>query len=183
VKMSKTNSKDSMLKGNAGEFYVLAELSRREWTAAQTPRNTRDYDILALKSGIQIVVRVKTKTADSTSFTWQAKRDKVIFRNIILCDFCVLVDIPRLEFPRFFIVPTAKMDTWLRAEYDAWVKAPSVKGLPHDPENRDRRIYMDTREGISHGYETKLTPYLEKWDSLENAANSSPIKGSQRLIA
>jgi hypothetical protein len=182
--MAKKTSTDSMLKGNAGEFYVLAELSRREWTAAQTPRNTRDYDVLALKNGKQIAVRVKTKTADSKSFTWQAKKDKVIFRNIILYDFCILVDIPRIEFPEFFIVPTVRMDTWLRAEYDAWVKALGVKG-PRDPENRDRRIYMDTREEISHGYKTKLSPYRANWALLEDSekyANAEEEAVTRRTI-
>lgn len=34
--------------GNAGEFFVLAELTRRGWTAALTARNNRAYDILTI---------------------------------------------------------------------------------------------------------------------------------------
>src|SRR5438132_9922637 len=36
----------SAFAGNAGEFFVLAELTRRGWTAALTARNNRAYDIL-----------------------------------------------------------------------------------------------------------------------------------------
>jgi hypothetical protein len=49
---------DSEIKGNAGEFYVLAELSRRGWTAAQTARNTRAFDILARQGSKQVAIRV-----------------------------------------------------------------------------------------------------------------------------
>jgi hypothetical protein len=48
VKSKKNDSNmGRMLKGNTGEFYALAELSRKGWAAAQTARNTRAYDILA----------------------------------------------------------------------------------------------------------------------------------------
>jgi Holliday junction resolvase-like predicted endonuclease len=59
---------DSVMKGNTGEFYALAELSRRGWTAAQTARNTRIYDILARKDEQQVTIRVKTKTSDAGGF-------------------------------------------------------------------------------------------------------------------
>src|SRR5580693_8053861 len=92
---------DSVMKGNTGEFYALAELSRRGWTAAQTARNTRVYDILARRGPEQIAVRVKTKTSDAHVFQWNAKEDGKIFGDIGVQDFCILVDIPASqdEFP------------------------------------------------------------------------------------
>src|ERR1700730_16557229 len=61
--------------GNTGEFYALAELSRRGWTAAKTARNTRIYDILARKDAQQVALRVKTKTADARGFQWNSKEE------------------------------------------------------------------------------------------------------------
>ena len=73
---------NSVMKGNTGEFYALAELSRRGWTAAQTARNTRVFDILARKDAHQVGIRVKTKTSDARVFQWNAKENGEIFLDI-----------------------------------------------------------------------------------------------------
>jgi hypothetical protein len=108
---------DSVMKGNTGEFYALAELSRRGWTAAQTVRNTRVYDILARKDAQQVALRVKTKTSDARGFQWNAKEEGIILRDIGPNDFCILVDISgnHDEFPQFYIVPTKNMNDWFHA--------------------------------------------------------------------
>src|ERR1700726_2782126 len=84
---------DSVTKGNTGEFYALAELSRHGWIAAQTPRNSHVYDILARKEERHIDTRVKTKTSDAHVFQWNAKEDGGVFGKISQNDFCILVDI------------------------------------------------------------------------------------------
>jgi hypothetical protein len=81
--------------GNAGEFFVLAELTRRGWTAALTARNNRAYDILAKRGDEFAGIRVKTKTSAFTLFQWNAKPSGEIFLEISeRIDFCALVDIP-----------------------------------------------------------------------------------------
>ena len=69
--------------GNAGEFFVLAELTRRGWTAALTVRNNRAYDMLAKRGDEFAAIRVKTKTSISTVFQWNAKKSGEIFLEII----------------------------------------------------------------------------------------------------
>ena len=79
--------------GNAGEFLVLAELTRRGWTAALTARNNRAYDILAKRGEEFAAIRVKTKTSAFTLFQWNAKPNGDIFLEMTKNhDFCVLVD-------------------------------------------------------------------------------------------
>ena len=95
--------------GNAGEFFVLAELTRRGWTAALTARNHRAYDILAKREDDFAAIRVKTKTSAFTLFQWNAKPNGDIFLEMTQQDdFCVLVDIPEEEHasPSYFVVPT-----------------------------------------------------------------------------
>src|ERR1700726_1917217 len=65
--------------GNAGEFFVLAELTRRGRTAALTARNNRAYDILAKRGDEFAAIRVKTKTSAFTLFEWNAKANGDIF--------------------------------------------------------------------------------------------------------
>ena len=103
--------------GNAGEFFVLAELTRRGWTAALTARNHRAYDILAKRGDDFAAIRVKTKTSAFTLFQWNAKPNGDIFLEMTQQhDFCVLVDIPEEEHasPRYFVVPTPVIDKWLK---------------------------------------------------------------------
>lgn len=57
-------SGEGTLIGNAGEFYVAAELLKRGVIAAPAPRNTPAFDILAAKGKKTVRVRVKTKSAE-----------------------------------------------------------------------------------------------------------------------
>src|SRR5271156_1941378 len=102
-------SVSSAFAGNAVEFFVLAELTRRRWTAAPTARNNRAYDILAKRGDEFAAVRVKTKTSTFTLFQWNAKPNGSIFLEMTeKHDFCVLVDIPDdgEESPTYYVVPT-----------------------------------------------------------------------------
>jgi hypothetical protein len=163
---------DSVLKGNTGEFYVLAELSRRGWIAAQTPRNSRAYDILARKHDWQIGIRVKTKTSDSRIFQWNAKEDGEIFLGLGARDFCVLVEIPEGEaYPLFYIVPTETVRDWLIKDFSVWLSTPGARGQQRSAGNKRRLFYLDGDETkLSRGYRKRLAPYLGKWSNLEQGA-------------
>lgn len=172
MKPKRTKSRmDSVMKGNTGEFYALAELSRRGWTAAQTARNTRLYDILARKGSHQIALRVKTKTSDARVFQWNAKEGGAIFGDIGPNDFCVLVEIPASyeEFPQFYIVPTNTLDKWLKADFKTWLNTPGKIKAKRSETNKRRLFYMDddTVEA-GHGYRVKLKPYHANWKQLES---------------
>ena len=165
---------NSVMKGNMGEYYALAELSRRGWTAAQTARNTRNYDILAKKDSRQIAVRVKTKTSDARVFQWNAKREGKIFAEITEHDFSVLVDIPEShqEIPQFYIVPTRLIDDWLQTDFKTWLRTPGRNNSVHDPKNPRRMMYLDDDHSkVAHGYRLRLNPYLAKWNLLEGDSN------------
>ena len=55
---------EGSLIGNAGEYYVVAELLKRSVVAALAPRNTPSFDILAIKGNRSARIRVKTKSAE-----------------------------------------------------------------------------------------------------------------------
>jgi hypothetical protein len=158
----------SMLKGNTGEFYALAELSRKGWTAAQTARNTRAYDILARKGTRQVALRVKTKTSDARGFRWNAKKDGTIFHDQGRDDYCILVDIPEDGHPTFYIVPTKEIHDWLVADFKTWRDTSGIRKPERSADNARHLIYMDedtTKPG--HGYKAKLQPYFGKWTILD----------------
>ncbi|MBZ5527323.1 MAG: hypothetical protein LAN71_05395 [Acidobacteriia bacterium] len=160
----------SAFAGNAGEFFVLAELTRRGWTAALTARNNRAYDILAKRDDEFAAIRVKTKTSAFTLFQWNAKPNGEVFLEMTQeGDFCVLVDIPEEanESPDYYIVPTPVIDKWLKGDFHAWVTTPGVRGQARDAENKRRLFYVDDdATKLGHGYQQKLAPYKGAWEML-----------------
>jgi hypothetical protein len=164
---------NSVMKGNTGEFYALAELSRRGWTAAQTARNTRVFDILARKDAHQVGIRVKTKTSDARVFQWNAKENGEIFLDIGVNDFTILVDIPASqdEFPQFYILRTQILDQWLKTDFDVWKNTPGKIKEQRDPLNKRRLFYVDDADLPGHGYLLKLKPHLANWKILDESSS------------
>lgn len=63
----------NLLVGNAGEYFVMAELLRCGWIAGLTPRNTPDIDILAINNGQEVRIRCKTKSKQYAGWQFNAK--------------------------------------------------------------------------------------------------------------
>lgn len=61
--------------GNAGEYYVMAELLKRDIIAALAPRNAPGFDILATKGVKTVRIRVKTKSENYDIWQYSAKKD------------------------------------------------------------------------------------------------------------
>jgi hypothetical protein len=155
---------------DAGEFFVIAELTRRGWTAAATARNNSVYDILAKRGDEFAAIRVKTKTSAETHFEWSAKPNGDVFMQITPeHDFCVLVDIPKEgdAGPIYYVAPTPIIDKWLRDDFQKWVTTPGTRGQHRPTQSRRRIIYLDNEtEKPFHGYRHKLTSYKGAWKLL-----------------
>jgi hypothetical protein len=156
--------------GNAGEYFVQAELTRRGWTATLAARNSRAFDILAKRGEQNASIRVKTKTSAFKLFQWNAKANGEIFLEMTpKQDFCALVDIPEegAQGPTYYIVPTPIVDKWLKDDFNMWVTTPGAKGQQRAEDNKRRIFYVDDEPGkLSHGYKIKLSPYLGAWHLL-----------------
>jgi hypothetical protein len=164
-----TREVSSAFAGNAGEFFVLAELTRRGWTAALTARNNRAYDILAKRRDAFAAIRVKTKTSITTVFQWNAKANGQIFLELSeQKDFSALVDVPENDSrPTYYIVPTTAIDRWLRDDFIAWVATPGAKGQKRAEDNKRRLFYVDgQQDALAHGYLMKLAPFKDAWHLL-----------------
>jgi hypothetical protein len=155
---------EGALIGNAGEYYVMAELLKKGVVAGLAPRNAMGFDILATHKNKRISIRVKTKSAQYDSWPWMAKKDGEIFRHLSnKNDFLVLVNLPDADEhrrPNFYIAPSAVIDNWLRKRHEKWLKTPGRHGQPHN-DSAMRRLPEVDKHGISN-----LKPYLENWNSL-----------------
>ncbi len=149
------------LVGNAGEYFVMAELLRRECIAALAPRNAPAFDILATRGGRTVRIRVKTRSAaKADKWQWTAKADWTIFPELGDADddFTVLVTLPEdtRERPAYYVVPTALVDDRLR-----WRQVEFEK-RGGSPENRHRCLIL--RENVDW-----LADYEDAWDRLWEA--------------
>ena len=147
--------------GNAGEYYVMAELLKRGIVAALAPRNTPAFDILATKGNRTIRIRVKTKSQEYPVWQWAAKKDGSIFRDISKDgDFTVLVDLTtETKDLKFYIIKTHKINEILEKDFEEWVNTPGRKGQPHNPENKKRNLHQET-------YVNELSKCLNQWGKL-----------------
>jgi hypothetical protein len=152
---------EGSLIGNAGEYYVVAELLKRGVIAALAPRNTPAFDILATRANQTVRIRVKTKSNEYPDWQYVVKKDGTIFRSIADTeDFTVLVNLALdNEDLRFYVVPTLVVDAWLQADFNKWLAAPGKFGRPHDPTNTKR--HLSEKVHIE-----ELLNYLGSWDSL-----------------
>jgi hypothetical protein len=146
--MGKIKEGKGTIIGNAGEYLVVGELLKRGVVAAPAPRNTPGFDVLATNGIKSLNIRVKTKTEAADSWVWMCKKDGNIFN--ILCDgadFTVLVDLGDQQTPpRYYVVPTTKLDKRLRDIHEYWLKQAPKRGKQHDPNSRMRRIGFTTHQ-------------------------------------
>jgi hypothetical protein len=163
--MKQKNKKSGRIKrgkgnfiGNAGEYYVMAELLKQEKIEALAPRNTPDFDVLAMNEGKAVLLRVKASFEGA--WKWMAKKDGSHFRNIGKAnDYSVLVKFySENKRPDFYIIPTVVLDGWLTEDYNNWLNKPGQYGQRRNP---TRFRMLKEAKNIE-----RLQPYLEQWDSL-----------------
>jgi hypothetical protein len=133
---------DRDLTGIAGTHFVTAELSRREWIALPTVRNTKGIDILAYKNDKSIQIQVKTR-ANSKSFTLTKSAEKLISDNV----FYVFVDLNGLAAPEYFIIPSNTVAQYVTETHqlflDAGGKDSNIRKLPNKYRELNLEDYKD----------------------------------------
>ena len=161
VKVGRIKSGEGTLIGNAGEYFVTAELLKRGIIAAMAPRNSPAFDILATNRTKTVRIRVKTKSSIYKDWQWVTKKDGDIFRFIQKTeDFTVLVNLtPETKDMEYFIVPTHILNQWLCDDFDTWIATPGKKGQPHAADNKKRNLTFPR-------YIDKLTVYKDNWKLL-----------------
>jgi len=152
---------EGALIGNAGEYYVMAELLKQGIIAALAPRNAPSFDILATSNNRNIKIRVKTKSQEYPIWQYSVKKDGSIFHHFSKDgDFTVLVDLAiETKDLKFYIVPTCKIDKWLKKDFKEWIETPGKNNRPYDPTNKKRNLNQGK-------YARELNKYLNQWKKL-----------------
>jgi hypothetical protein len=154
-------SGEGTLIGNAGEYFVTAELLKRGVIAALAPRNAPAFDILATDRERTVRIRVKTKTEEYDIWQWSIKKDGRIFRFLQdHGDFTVLVNLTKeTKDMDYFVVPTSLLNQWLIEDFEKWLTTPGKNGQTHASTNPKRSLSYPK-------YGDRLKRYRNNWDSL-----------------
>ncbi len=147
--------------GNAGEYYVVAELLKRGAIAALAPRNAPAFDILATKGERTVRIRVKTKSQEYDIWQWTVRKDGTIFRDLAeRDDFTVLVNLAMdYRDMAFYVIPTSILNEWLVKGFQEWVTALGKDGRPHSSSNKKRHLSCGQ-------YQQIIQDYCDNWDIL-----------------
>jgi hypothetical protein len=156
------------LVGAAGEYYVAAELSRRDWLATVTIKNSPGADVLAQRLDRRRIVAIQTKTASPGShFRLNVKDEALGERDN---EWYVLVSLRGdEERPAFYVVPRHVMAAIVYLEHRDWLhhhdrlRAP-VRTSQQRKANPMRTIRASWIEG-----------YRENWALLDGSAWDAPF--------
>ena len=136
--------------GNAGEYFVAAELERREFTVGVPMSNVKDYDLLCInKNGKQFALQVKTTSYGENKWILSSKNEKMSDPNV----FYIFVHLHQLDNPTYYIVPSEVVADTITRENKEWLNTPSKTGKTHKDNNiRTIKFKDDT--------------FLGKWEYL-----------------
>lgn len=140
------------LKGICGEYYVAAELSKRDIIATLTLKNTRGVDILASNLTSTKTVAIQVKSTHKDKREWLLKSSAETFSS--KDHFYVFVRLNNLgERPDYFIVPSAIVSKTIKRNHAKWLSNPGRNGQKRN-DSTLRKFITPTDE------------YLEAWELL-----------------
>lgn len=152
--------KNKVLTGLAGEYYVLAQLAERGFTAALTLGNSKNVDIIVTSPNGRKITRLEVKTSSlplrhehlfgkRRFYIWAMgeKHEKIKDKNLFYC-FVVLQGQGLM--PSFFIVPSRYVAKYVRWQHRFWLKTRKykVKDIPM----RNFRIQDNDPEGFQNNW-------------------------------
>lgn len=138
----------------AGEFAVLSQLALRGYDANMTLGHTKDVDILVSDPVTGRLYKLEVKTSyggkpkrdklfgHTLSWMMKKKHEEVVDPNLFYC----FVNIePQTNVFRFFLVSSAVVAAYVRAEHELWLNRPYIgeRSTTLDSQIRMFRIGLD----------------------------------------
>lgn len=152
-------------RGSSAQFFVAAELCRRNLVAVVTMGNTPNTDILCSNTeGTKFVhIQVKTFVPGNKTITVGRKAEKDFGKNFIW----VLAGIPKPNSNddfTYYIVPSVDMAKNVKEQHQKWLATPGKNGKPHKPTDM-RSIHLPPNKSLN-GWDLKK--YIYDWEFIEN---------------
>lgn len=144
--------KSSQLTGVAGEYFVAAELSRRNLVASISLRNTRGIDILVTTPDTTRSRTIQCKTSSGIIKKWVLTKSSESFcSDTHFYVFVALGDINTR--PAFHIVPSGIVAKTIREGHQQWLDTLGRGGRKH-------------RDNPVRNFVDPTNKYLDQWELL-----------------
>tara|TARA_B100001173_G_scaffold282785_1_gene267883 strand:+ start:357 stop:833 length:477 start_codon:yes stop_codon:yes gene_type:complete len=132
--------------GNAGEFYVLAQLAQRGYIAGKTDDGQTLIDIIATDPETLKAVNIQVKTTKDESPDWlMSKKNEQHFESL----WYVLVHLHGENIiPDFYIFHSYEVGPWLKDDHSQWLATPKRNGEPRKDGNL--RHFSPNEEQLSN---------------------------------
>ena len=130
--------------GNAGEFYVLAQLSQRGIIAGKTDDGQTLIDIIATDpvSLVTVNIQVKTRGRDGDGWLMSAKNEKA-YQSL----WYVLVQLNGTDLmPDFYVFHSNVVGPWIQRDHENWLLEPKRDGSAK--KNTAMRRFRPTPEDL-----------------------------------
>ena len=141
--------------GNAGEFYVLAQLAQRGYIAGKTDDGQTLIDIIATNPSSLKAINIQVKTTKYEKAQWwmMSKKNEKAFESL----WYVLVKLLGTEWqPFFYMFHSSEVGPWLENDHKQWLKSPKTNGDPR--KDTDMRKFRPTTE--------QLMKAKDQWDRM-----------------
>lgn len=115
--------------GNAGEFYVLAQLAQRGYIAGKTDDGQTLIDIIATDPETLRAVNIQVKTTKDQNATWwmMSEKNEMAFDSL----WYVLIRLQGLECqPDFFVFHSSEVGPKIKRDHNIWLATPKSNGEP-----------------------------------------------------
>jgi len=151
---SENNESDQMgANGIAGEYFVMAELTRRGYIASLTSKNTKGIDILGSDKIGNQVFSIQVKTCNNEKqLTWKMSKSSESNHSKNL--YYIFVNMNNGNQPKYFIVPSLYVAYIVKQDYDEWYAKPRKDGMQHKETNMRTFSFLDQDEA---------NQYLDAW--------------------
>lgn len=163
---------DKGYRANAAQFYVAAELCRRQLVAVVTLGNCPNTDILVSDAKATGFCHIQVKTFRPGDRTVSVGRKAEI--NPGSRFFWVLAGIPepaaKSQEYVFYIVPAMAMAKGVKAAHQLWASAPGAKGQRRNGGTAVRTLHLPPRVQNT-GW--SLADYRNRWDLISDAVHSA----------
>lgn len=113
--------------GVAGEYFVMAELTRRGYVASLTSKNTKAIDLLVSDKNGRQLVAIQVKACDNLK-QQKWKMSNSVESNDTSNLYYVFVNMNGGNEPSYYVVPSRYVAYRVRKDYEEWLNAPGKKG-------------------------------------------------------
>ena len=113
--------------GVAGEYFVMAELTRRGYVASPTSKNTKAIDLLVSDKNGKQLAAIQVKTCDNPK-QQKWKMSKSVEQNDAANLYYVFVNMNGGAEPSYYVVPSRYVAYRVWQDYDEWINTPGKQG-------------------------------------------------------